>query len=82
MPDDFITRTEFEARLNEIRTDNRGLEAKIDTQSTLMYTLNTQLNTKIDSIKIDTWKVIGISAVNFIVGGGLFALVEFLVLRK
>jgi hypothetical protein len=68
MPDEFITRSEYEAR-NEVNQQNMiRLEAKID-----------QINTKLDTAKDDKLKFIMNMFITLFAGGGIVAYLELLV---
>lgn len=78
MTSDAITRPEYEARQSEMRaelirlaTENnelrRDVQAKFDV-----------LSAKMDTTSLGVWKMVAASVVNFMLGGGLVALLNYL----
>lgn len=82
MPDDAILRQEYEARSAMISNDINKLETKIDNLNNKVETRFETLNNKVDSISTGWWKFVAITSINFILGGGLVATIEFFVNRK
>lgn len=63
----FITRTEYESRHSELKSETTQLFHAVD-----------EINQKLDTIKIGWWKLIAVSALNFITGSGITLLIELL----
>lgn len=75
---EYITRPEYEARQAEMKSelvrismdasaDRKDVQAKFDI-----------LSNKIDGAKVSAWKLIAVSTVNFMIGGGLVAFLNYL----
>lgn len=88
MGDDNIQRTEFESRISELRAMIFSMNAELSNTVKLIYDLNKEtreafqkevavLGLKVDSVIVQNWKLVALSIMNFIVGGGLVALVDF-----
>jgi hypothetical protein len=67
----FITRPEYEARNAITNTDVARIEVKVDS-----------LNSKVDSLRADSWKFVAVTCINFILGGSLVGVIQFLLARK
>lgn len=90
MGDDNIQRTEFESRISELRAMIFSMNAELSNTVKLIYDLNKEtretfheemgnLSVKVDGVIVQNWKLVALSVVNFLVGGGMVALVEFLI---
>lgn len=71
MPEEYITRSEYEAREDITRQSMVRLESKIDS-----------INNKLDIQKDNKLVFIKDAGLAFIGGGGLMAIIEFLVRNK
>ena len=91
----YITRSEYEARHSELRTElirlstendtyfkwvvgendalKKDVQAKFDTLTSM---INAQAKL-IDAGRVSVWKLIAISCLNFMLGGGLVAFLEY-----
>lgn len=76
--DDSIKRPEYEARNTLFIMNQNKLETRLDNLDTKVD----NLNTKVDNLNASIWKFIAVTCINFILGGGAFGLIEFLVNRK
>lgn len=86
---DYITRSEFEARHSELRTELIRLSTENDAHFNWVVNENEKIRKdvqikfdslveKIDSARVSTWKAVALSSVNFILGGGLVGLLTYL----
>lgn len=82
---DSITRTEYETRHSELRTEMLSLRAEDATLRKEMTTSITILDGKIDSLskklddaRVSSWKLISFSLINFLLGGGIVAVLNYL----
>ena len=82
---DYITRSEYETRHSELRTEmialrtsddvlRRDMTARFDTFDNKLDALNA----KVDNARVSGWKLATVSILNFVVGGGLVALLSYL----
>jgi len=92
---DYITRSEYEARHAELRTEMLHLgattdairsdiqarfdllTAKIEKFDDAQTAKLEKMDEKIDSAQVAAWKVVALSAANFIVGGGMMAVFQY-----
>ena len=92
----YITRSEYEARHSELRTELIRLSSEHDSHFKWVVTENEKmrndvqvkfdiLTTKIDSqaksidsAGVGVWKLVTASVINFMLGGGLIALLNYL----
>jgi len=79
---DFITRFEYEARNAQTQAEIGKLDAKLDTLTSKIETLTVSMNSQMSNIKTGAWKYIATSLISFMSGGGLLALVEFIMNHK
>lgn len=82
---DYITRSEYETRHSELRTEMIALRASDDTlrrdMTTRFDTFDSKLDAldaKISAAQTSGWKLATISMINFVLGGGLVALLSYL----
>ena len=92
----YITRSEYEARHSELRTELIRLSTENDSYfkwavtendnlrkdvqmkfDTLTSMINAQAKL-IDAVRISAWKLLAVSALNFMLGGGLIAFLQYL----
>lgn len=89
VPADFITRSEYEARHSELRTELIRLSSENDSHFKWAVNENEKLRqdiqvkfdvlaAKVDSAGVGMWKLVTASIVNFMLGGGLIALLNYL----
>ena len=85
----YITRSEYEARHSELRTELIRLNTEHDSHFKWVVSENEKmrndvqtkfeiLTSKIDAARVSAWKLVAISAINFMLGGGLIALLNYL----
>ena len=85
----YITRSEYEARHSELRAEVIRLSTEHDSHFKWVVAENEKmrndvqtkfdiLTSKIDSARVSAWKLIAISALNFMLGGGLIAALNYL----
>lgn len=91
--DEFITRVEYETRHSELRAELLKLDAE-QTQNFRSIQEQTErdrkdiqtkfdlLKDKLDKATVSVWKLITVSLINLVAGGGLTALIVFIVQRK
>ena len=86
---DFITRSEYEARHSELRTELIRLSSENDTHFKWVVAENEKIRqdvqakfdilvAKINSATVGAWKLVAVSMVNFMLGGGIIALLNYL----
>lgn len=75
---EFITRPEYEARQAEIRTDLARLASEAAADRKDIQTELKILSNKIDGAKVSAWKLVAISTINFMLGGGCIAFLNYL----
>ena len=86
---DFITRSEYEARHAELRTEVIRLGTEHDNHFKWVVDENEKmrkdvqakfdiLSAKIDSASVGMWKLVAASILNFMLGGGLIALLNYI----
>lgn len=73
-----IKRPEYEARNTLFIMNQNRLETRLDNLDTKVD----NLSNKVDGINASIWKFIAITCINFLLGGGALALVEFLVTKR
>ncbi len=78
MPDEYITRPEYEARQSEMKSEivRIGMDASADRKD--VQSKFDILSAKIDSARVSAWKLVAVSTVNFMIGGGLVAFLNYL----
>lgn len=92
---DYITRSEYEARHAELRTEMLHLSATTDairTDIQSRFDILTakieklddnqtakleKMDDKIDSGRVAAWKLVALSAVNFLLGGGVVSFLQY-----
>lgn len=75
--DTTIRRTEYEARNTLFIMNQNRLESRLDNLDTKVD----NLGNKVDNLNASIWKFIAITCLNFLLGGGAVALIEFLIKR-
>lgn len=85
----YITRSEYEARHAELRTELIRLNTEHDSHFQWVVTENEKmrkdvqakfdvLSAKVDAAGASLWKIVAIAILNFMLGGGLIALLNYL----
>lgn len=84
----YITRSEYEARHAELRTELIRLSTEHDGYFKWVVAENDALkkdvqakfealSSKIDTARVSAWKLVAVSALNFMLGGGLIAVLSY-----
>lgn len=85
----YITRSEYEARHSELRTELLRLSTEHDAHFKWVVAENDKMRTdvqakfdmlaaKLDTASVGVWKIVTASVINFMLGGGLIALLNYL----
>ena|SRR5258708_38709419 len=85
----YITRSEYETRHAELRTELIRLNTEHDTHFKWVVEENTKmrndvqvkfdvLSAKVDAAGVGMWKLVAVAVLNFMMGGGLIALLNYL----
>ena len=85
----YITRSEYEARHSELRTELIRLGTEHDSHFKWVVGENEKmrndvqtkfdmLSAKLDTASVGVWKIVTASVINFMLGGGLIALLNYL----
>lgn len=75
---EYITRSEYEARHAELKAEFLNLSSDVKTNQKETLAKLEILSNKLDSARASNWKLIAMSAINFMVGGGLVAFLSYL----
>jgi hypothetical protein len=80
---DYITRSEYEARHSELRTEmlrlnstTDAIRSDIQARFDVMATKLEKMDDKIDNSRVAVWKMLAVSVVNFVLGGGVVAFIQ------
>ena len=85
----YITRSEYEARHSELRTELLRLSTEHDSHFKWVVAENDKMRAdvqakfdvlaaKLDGASVGVWKIVTASVINFMLGGGLIALLNYL----
>lgn len=85
----YIQRSEYEARHSELRTELLRLSTEHDSHFKWVVAENDKMRTdvqlkfdvlsaKLDTASVGVWKIVTASVLNFMLGGGLIALLNYL----
>lgn len=74
----YVNREEY--HFNQKMTNDKltDLDKKIDELTNLLNQVSYEIDTKINSVKIEKWQFIATNLITFLIGGGFVALLEFL----
>lgn len=74
---EYITRAEYEARHAELKIEFLNLSSDVKSNQKEIQAKLEVLSEKLDTARVSSWKLIAVSALNFIMGGGLVAVLSY-----